>query len=538
MCTDKLLYKTNTEDFICNYLFGESIMKVTASMVYQQLPSIFAPKKSKENFSDNGLRAPLLYSGELMYPDYMYICYGKDISLGDIHLSTIVSIGYPEFDYTDIKADIIIVDESVSINVLFNQIQLIFQTLTYWDDEMARIALKDMDIDRLFSVGRQHLRFSLVLLNNRFTPIALTPELGDKHMLSENNQVLINTLLSDSSLSDTLEKGEVELFDNPSVRKIGMHFNIFYNSDYRGKLIAISDYTNEITVADKQLFRIFARHFETLYERFAVSPMRSASYESMQEIIRSLINGDDTYDYNEITSALNSVQWKPDDKYAVYYIPYEEDVNIAIKSAYIATFLENKWNRVHMGSTRGVVTDKGIVWVVNCSKPADITEEQFGKEFEVVLGNLKAKAGASNVFDNFHNLRTYYNQAVLAYQYGKESGAPENHYRFREYSLDYMLKHCYLDFELKDVLHPAIRTLIQYDEKENTEFCKTLRLFFLNKYNATQTSDSLFIHRSTFAARIKRIEEICNIDLDDERTRLHIMLSFYLLEDHYDMSLA
>ena len=158
--------------------------------------------------------------------------------------------------------------------------------------------------------------------------------------------------------------------------------------------------------------------------------------------------------------------------------------------------------------------------------------------YDAVLSGFGAKAGASNVFTDFKELNTYYKQAVLAYRYGKESGSAGTHFRFRDYSLDYMLKHCYIDFGITDVLHPAIRTLMHYDERENTEFCKTLRLFFLNKYNATQTSDSLFIHRSTFAARIKRIEEICNIDLDDERTRLHIMLSFYLIEDYFDASLA
>ena len=40
----------------------------------------------------------------------------------------------------------------------------------------------------------------------------------------------------------------------------------------------------------------------------------------------------------------------------------------------------------------------------------------------------------------------------------------------------------------------------------------------------------LYIHRSTFSVRIKRIEILCGIDLEEESVRLHILISFYLME--------
>ena len=86
------------------------------------------------------------------------------------------------------------------------------------------------------------------------------------------------------------------------------------------------------------------------------------------------------------------------------------------------------------------------------------------------------------------------------------------------------------NFTAEDVIHPSLPILMAYDKENNTEFCKTLRMFIRCKYNVLQASSELFIHRSTFSVRIKRIESLCNIDLDDERTRLHILVSFYILE--------
>ncbi len=506
-------------------------MKITASILYQLLPATFKSSKNKEEFSDNGLRAPLLYSGEFMYPDYVYIADKDEYTQGELQNCTIISIGEPDFDYDDIKADIIIVDESLTKEILFNKIQMIFHDLTYWNNDLMLISLKDMDINKMFTIGRLILPFSFVLLDKRFDPVTISPELGTDNVLSANNAAMLESLLADSKLSDTTEDNEVASFKNSTVRKNGMYFNIFYNSDYRAKLIAITDYSTEITDADMQLFRIFARHFEVLYERYAISPMRSESYESLQEILRDLINGNKSFPPQTIKSALDGANWKESDVYVAYYIPYEEDVNISIKSAYILTLLENKWNKVITGSTRGLALNNCIVWIVNASMPADVTPETFIPQFEEFLSQFNAKAGASNMFSNFLDLGTYVRQARLAYEFGKTRHPEKIFYSFSDYSLDYLLEHCTDSFSTNDVVTPAILKLIAYDRRENTEFCKTLRLFFYNKYNATQTSDALYIHRSTFAARIKRIEEICGIDLGDERTRLHILMSFYLLEN-------
>ncbi|MBR6801065.1 MAG: helix-turn-helix domain-containing protein [Eubacteriaceae bacterium] len=504
-------------------------MKITSSIIFQQLPAAFAPKKNKEKFTDNGLRAPLLYSGEFMYPDYVYIANASDISESELMNCTIISIGSPDFDTEKAKADIIIVDENISREILFNHVQMLFHDFEYWNSELTNITYQDMNIDKMFQIGRQHLPFSLLLMDKRFDPICISPELGTDNILTKNNASMLNTLLADSDLSETTEKNEVCIFYNPNLRKVGMYFNIFYNSDYRAKLIAITDYPYEITTADTQIFKLFAKHFEILYQRYAISPMRTHSYESLQGVIRSFIKGDEP-NKSRVQSALEGAEWREDDMYAAYYIPYEENANIAIKAAYILTLLENKWNNVVTGSTRGVVMKNCMIWIVNCSKPAKVTAFEFFPEFDEFLREFDAKAGSSNVFNNFYELGDYVYQARLAYEYGKLHEPDKIHYPFSDYSLHYILDKSTERFKVKDIVHPAILMLDAYDKKENTEFCKTLRLFFHNKYNATQTSDALYIHRSTFAARIKRIEEICKIDLDDENTRLHILLSFYLLE--------
>lgn len=61
------------------------------------------------------------------------------------------------------------------------------------------------------------------------------------------------------------------------------------------------------------------------------------------------------------------------------------------------------------------------------------------------------------------------------------------------------------------------------------EYCKTLYTYMDVMYNAKAAAEKLFIHRTTFFSRLRRIEEITGIDLEDMDTRLHLMLSFKLM---------
>ena len=48
---------------------------------------------------------------------------------------------------------------------------------------------------------------------------------------------------------------------------------------------------------------------------------------------------------------------------------------------------------------------------------------------------------------------------------------------------------------------------------------------------AWETAKRLFIHRNSLLYRVQRIEELTALDLDDPATRLHLLLSYAVLDD-------
>ncbi len=80
-------------------------------------------------------------------------------------------------------------------------------------------------------------------------------------------------------------------------------------------------------------------------------------------------------------------------------------------------------------------------------------------------------------------------------------------------------------FPLRAVCHCATIRLHEYDIANGTNYLETLEKYLLYDRSLLAASSKLFIHRSTLSYRIKCIQNIIPIQLDDPFERLHILLS-------------
>ena len=105
------------------------------------------------------------------------------------------------------------------------------------------------------------------------------------------------------------------------------------------------------------------------------------------------------------------------------------------------------------------------------------------------------------------------------------------YYDFQDYALEFMLGRCQEGLDKTHLCIPGLIRLMEYDEKNGTEYTLALRTFVEEKYSVTHTADKLFVHRTTLLKHLKKIDEISNLDLDDWKTRLHLCLSFQFLSE-------
>lgn len=87
----------------------------------------------------------------------------------------------------------------------------------------------------------------------------------------------------------------------------------------------------------------------------------------------------------------------------------------------------------------------------------------------------------------------------------------------------------YIQQMLADYLIP----LLESDQLHGSQLYETLETFFDTGFSHVRTSETLYIHKNTLRARLKRIEELLGVDLKltDHLMNIHIALKLYQMMD-------
>lgn len=166
-----------------------------------------------------------------------------------------------------------------------------------------------------------------------------------------------------------------------------------------------------------------------------------------------------------------------------------------------------------------------IVFLITSNINSVISENEFDKLLNFIkLNNLKC--GVSLPFMNILDTKYFFEQADFASSlHNKDSII-----FFNNYIHTYLLSNCSKKINLSTLIHPSIKTLMDYDDKHNTELSKTLKTYLNNNRNVINTSALLNIHKSTFFYRYHKIEDIINCSLDSDNMLFKLELSFKILD--------
>ena len=157
---------------------------------------------------------------------------------------------------------------------------------------------------------------------------------------------------------------------------------------------------------------------------------------------------------------------------------------------------------------------------------ADESFEDFVKHLQKCSQALKRVIVVSNRFNDFSQLKIYYEQNVFVH----ESVEATLDLAPRVISCDSVfprllakrcqgaLPSCYE----ADVLH-------SYDKANGTNYCMTLLTYLKHERNAVATANALYVHRNTLRNHLAKITEITGSDFQDADARFHLVISLNTL---------
>ena len=134
--------------------------------------------------------------------------------------------------------------------------------------------------------------------------------------------------------------------------------------------------------------------------------------------------------------------------------------------------------------------------------------------------------GIGRIRQNIEGIRISYREASQALVIGRRIFGHGHVSDFADLGVYRLLYALAEGSELQTYCEETLSELQRYDERNGTELIQTLVAFFECHGNIRATAESLYLHRNSLSYRLKRIQAIAGIDLDnfEDRFRLHLSL--------------
>jgi purine catabolism regulator len=82
--------------------------------------------------------------------------------------------------------------------------------------------------------------------------------------------------------------------------------------------------------------------------------------------------------------------------------------------------------------------------------------------------------------------------------------------------------------ELRAFYDETLAKLVEHDRRGNGELVRTLEAYFAGRASPTEAAERLHVHRNTLLYRLRRIQAITGLDLEDPETRLALNLALHV----------
>ena len=140
--------------------------------------------------------------------------------------------------------------------------------------------------------------------------------------------------------------------------------------------------------------------------------------------------------------------------------------------------------------------------------------------------------GVSNIFTSIVDTRKAYEQARAAIRYGDMASHAIDDgglYRYSDYAYMHMLDITGRRTDLLSLCHPALLSLLEYDEKHNSELLETLFCYLQVAGSTARASELLNLHKNTMLYRLGRIRKQLGMDLTNGEDLFMLQMSFRIL---------
>ncbi len=507
-------------------------MKLSTALLANQLKSKFA-LQNKKALSDELHLDQVLFTrdGDELLPHKIYI-YTQKLELDQELIvpeeAVLFCVGKVRTRNTGKNGQVFqLIDDDVSLFLLFNEIQRLFDYYEKWDQRLYELASREGSIQELLDECFRVFHNPIIVSSADYFVIGYSSVIDTKEELAS----LVN-LDSVFKSSDEYQNGKRILNQR---KKKGAYYlpeyitgartlrvNIFENDKYAYQVMMVEN-LSRFESYDGALLEHLANYIQMALARQMDIQVDMAYH--LDRVLPEFLS-DPGRDRKILEERLAEFGWLPQHRYFCINLKVDSLDWESMTVRFICKHMEGMLGKA---CSCAFPYKNNVVVFLNLSLLEGGVEEMLDK-IGAFLRDVFLKAGISNTFTGFEQLYEYYRQAVIALEVGNHKAPYEWVFHFQDMALDYLLEESRGKLPRELVYSRKVLDLKKYDEDHHTDYYHTLELYVKNHLNAVQTAKQLYIHRSTFLYRMEKIKELVDLDLEDYDTLLYIMMTFRMME--------
>lgn len=214
-----------------------------------------------------------------------------------------------------------------------------------------------------------------------------------------------------------------------------------------------------------------------------------------------------------------------------YYGKRDEKRILAIKSSIVQLVRSTFYNYPNGSMLLGKMDSiTGLVRQSSKAEMEDLCDKlsEIAKKIKVLIPKIKLSIGVGRTCSSISNISKSYEEAVAAMRIGrftKKSSCVTFYDELGPYRFLYELKD---SMQMKYFYDEYLGKIIAYDKINNTDLLETLICYFKNDGSLSRTAKSLYIHKNSVIYRIKKIEEISGLNVNDSNDCFSLQLCLKL----------
>lgn len=469
-------------------------------------------------------RGVRIYRGQMPDEDLLYVLSPKDAENFPRNQFSYVSAGVVPG-----QADhICCVEHSPEeIQELVQQVLESFQTQQTRLDDLVS---SGRGLTALCALGEELLGNPVFIHDDWFVVIAKSKSTGDLLPGESYNgsaleylpKVWLEEFKFDQEYQLTYQKSEPCIWQAtpPAGDGRSLYVNLTENGTYRGRLLAV-ELLHPFRARDFQLMerlRLCAMLIMQCRQRNPYSKLRS-----MDRMVIQMLEGNPIPSSDE-ANFLSVLSWREDDPLLCIRLESQQRDDTALLERTLHSTLFETLSSSYILYR----VDQQAVIVNLRLNPMSIS--MLSHTLSPLCRDYFHYAGISNPVRGLRELGIAYEQAGVALEQAFQSRDANWVVPFSACALEYLLTKLKPPVALRHVIAPQLTRLLHLDEEKSTEYFQTLRVFLVRERDIPRTSQELIIHRTTLLYRLKKIQSITGLSLDDAQTRLYLLLSFKMME--------